>query len=73
MTEENISSEEKRFHTVQPGENLSLIAKKYYGAENEVHWITIYNFNRELIGDNPDFIQAGLSLEIPELKQFLAD
>ena len=63
--------ENLRIHIVQPGENLSLIARKYYGAENEVHWITLYNFNREVIGDNPDLIPVGMELKIPEIDQFL--
>ena len=73
MTEEIIPSEGKRYHVVQPGENLSMIARKYYGAGQEVHWITLYNFNQNVIGDNPDFIQPGISLEIPDLTEYLTD
>ena len=72
MQLENQTQEENpRIHIVQPGENLSFIAKKYYGDENEAHWITLYNFNRDLIGDNPDLIQVGIELVIPELEEFL--
>ena len=60
-----------RIHIVQPGENLSNIAKTYYGDEQEAHWITLYNFNREIIGENPDLIQVGMALIIPELGEFL--
>jgi|SaaInl7_135m_RNA_FD_contig_21_715496_length_319_multi_4_in_0_out_0_2 nucleoid-associated protein YgaU len=73
MTTENQNNTEQRVHVVEPGENLSAIAQKYYGAENAAHWITIYNFNREVVGDNPDFIQAGISLVIPDLTEFLTD
>jgi len=62
---------ESKIHVVQPGENLSLIAIKYYGDENEVHWITIHNFNREIIGENPDLIQPGTQILIPDLSEFL--
>ena len=60
-----------RWHTVQPGENLTLIAEQYYGAEHAAHWITLYNFNRDVIGDNPDFVQAGTQLLIPDISEFL--
>jgi nucleoid-associated protein YgaU len=60
-----------RWHMVQPGENLTLIAQAYYGSEHAAHWITLYNFNRELIGENPDLLQAGMELLIPDLSEFL--
>ncbi len=73
MMDENNAAEEKRFHVVQPGENLSVIARKYYGAEHEAHWITLYNFNRDVIGENPDFLMVGARLHIPDLSEFLTD
>jgi len=60
-----------RWHVVQPGENLTVIAQAYYGSEHEAHWITLYNFNRELIGENPDLLQVGMELLIPDLSEFL--
>ena len=65
------SDTKDRIHVVQPGENLSMIAQAYYGPEHASHWITLYNFNRELIGDNPDMIQAGIELLIPDISEFL--
>jgi nucleoid-associated protein YgaU len=65
------SERQDRWHLVQPGENLSAIAKAYYGAEHDSHWITLYNFNRELIGENPDLIQPGMELLIPDISEFL--
>lgn len=62
---------EDRWHVVQPGENLTAIAKAYYGAEHAAHWITLYNFNREIIGDDPDLIQVGMEILIPDISQFL--
>jgi nucleoid-associated protein YgaU len=62
---------EDRWHVVQPGENLTAIAQAYYGPEHASHWITLYNFNREVIGENPDLIQPGIELRIPDLSEFL--
>ena len=62
---------QERWHVVQPGENLSMIARVYYGLEHGDHWITLYNFNRKLIGENPDLIQPGLELLIPDISEFL--
>ena len=60
-----------RWHIVQPGENLTVIAQAYYGSDHAEHWITLYNFNRELIGEKPDLLQAGVELLIPDLSEFL--
>ena len=60
-----------RYHLVQPGENLTAIAQAYYGPEHAAHWITLYNYNRELIGENPDIIQSGMELLIPDISEFL--
>jgi nucleoid-associated protein YgaU len=65
------SERQDRWHVVQPGENLTVIAKAYYGAEHDSHWITLYNFNRELIGENPDLLQPGMELLIPDISEFL--
>lgn len=51
-------------HVVQKGESLSLIAKQYYG---DIHkWKQLYEANKALIGDNPDRIQPGQELVIPD-------
>ncbi len=50
-------------HTVVSGDNLSAIAKKYYGDENR--WRDIYNANKEKIGDNPSAIRVGMVLRLP--------
>ena len=60
-----------RWHIVQPGENLTVIARVYYGPDHASHWITLYNFNRELIGENPDIVQPGMELKIPDISEFL--
>jgi uncharacterized protein YidB (DUF937 family) len=50
-------------YTVVAGDSLSKIAKRAYGNANE--WRRIYDANRQLIGDNPDFIKPGQKLTIP--------
>lgn len=46
-------------YTVQKGDNLSKIANKYGTT-----WQTIYNNNRSIIGNNPNYIKAGQILKI---------
>ena len=58
-------------HSVQPGENLMSIAKAYYGPKQAAHWITLYNLNRNVIGENPDMISSGMELLIPDISEFL--
>lgn len=50
-------------HTVVSGDNLSMIAKKYYGDANR--WQEIYEANKTTIGANPSAIRAGMVLKIP--------
>lgn len=56
----NITAPEAAEYEVQPGDNLSVIGKKL--GKN---WRDIYEANKALIGDNPDYIQAGWKLVIP--------
>jgi nucleoid-associated protein YgaU len=50
-------------YIVQPGDSLSLIAMKAYGDVTKWQWI--YDYNKEVIGDNPDLLQPGQRLFIP--------
>lgn len=50
---------EEVIHTVNYGENLSVIAKKY-----NTTWQKIYNDNKSVIGPNPNIIQVGMKLVI---------
>ena len=50
-------------YTVRPGDSLSSIAQQYYGDPNA--WRTIFNANREVMGNNPDAIEAGKILVVP--------
>ena len=51
-----------RTYTVAPGDSLSKIAKKFYGAANK--WQRIFEANRDTI-KNPDLIHPGQVLKIP--------
>lgn len=50
-------------HTVKSGDMLSSIALNYYGNANL--WPKIYEVNRAVIGDNPDYLQVGWKIWIP--------
>jgi nucleoid-associated protein YgaU len=52
-----------RTYVVQSGDSLSKIAKKFYGSAND--WKRIHEANKALI-KNPDVIQPGWTLTIPE-------
>ncbi len=49
-------------YTSQPNEDLGIIAKKF-GMPS---WKYLYELNKEKIGDNPDLLQSGIELDIPE-------
>lgn len=57
----------KAEHTVAAGETLSQIALKYYGSAVKAKWMKIYEANKDLIGDNPNLLQPGQVLKVPEL------
>jgi nucleoid-associated protein YgaU len=50
-------------YTVVKGDSLSKIAKREYGDVRE--WRKIYEANKDVI-DNPDLIEVGQNLIIPE-------
>lgn len=50
-------------HTVEQGENLSVIAEAYSVRDG---WRGIYRLNQEVIGDDPNLIHPGDELLIPE-------
>ncbi|MGB4596166.1 MAG: hypothetical protein WBI14_09725 [Anaerolineaceae bacterium] len=58
-------------HTVGANETLSHIALHYYGHATPPYYKVIYEFNKEVIGDNMNIIRAGQVLEIPQLPQEL--
>jgi len=52
-----------REYVVQPGDTLRSIAQDQYGDASQ--WPKIYQANRDLIGDDPDALVAGTTLQIP--------
>lgn len=63
------ASAKKKVHVVQSGETLSALAKKYYGDPGRDKWMVIYEANKAMIGEDPDMIQVGMELEIPEMDE----
>jgi LysM repeat protein len=55
---------EETVHVVVSGDNLSKLAKRFYG--NEALWPKIYAANRSVIGANPNLIRVGQRLVIPK-------
>ena len=55
--------ESVREYTIERGDSLSKIAKKFYG--NAGDWKKIYEANKNVIAD-PDLIQPGWKLKIPQ-------
>ena len=49
------------YYIVKDGDNLSKIASKY-----NTTWQSIYELNKEQIGNNPNLIHTGLKLRIKE-------
>jgi nucleoid-associated protein YgaU len=56
-------AKEARFVTVQSGDNLSKIAKRFYGDANQ--YMKIFEANKPML-KSPDLIYPGQSLRIPE-------
>ncbi|MEM6333472.1 MAG: LysM peptidoglycan-binding domain-containing protein, partial [Planctomycetota bacterium] len=52
-------------HTIQSGENLSSISQRYYGQAGR--WRALFNANRDVLGNNPNAIRAGMVIVIPPL------
>jgi len=55
--------QQSRTYTVQSGDTLSKISKQFYGNSNQ--YMKIFEANRNVL-DNPDRIQPGQQLVIPE-------
>lgn len=51
-------------YTVKPGDNLSKLAKQFYGTGAD--WKKIYEANKDVIGGNPSLIYPGQTFTIPE-------
>jgi hypothetical protein len=59
-----------RKYTVRPGDDLKIIARRFYGAGAAHMWRTIWYANRHLIGANPNLIFPGQRLIIPQGASF---
>lgn len=57
------ASETARMYVVQSGDSLSKISKKFYGNANS--WRRIFEANKDIV-KNPDLIQPGWKLRIPD-------
>ncbi len=56
-------SDTSRMYIVQGGDSLSKISKRFYGDANS--WRRIFEANKDIV-KNPDMIQPGWKLRIPE-------
>jgi nucleoid-associated protein YgaU len=57
--------EQFQFYTIQSGDSLSKIAKRYYG--DAMKYPVLFEANKEII-KNPDLIYPGQVLRVPKLK-----
>lgn len=62
--EETQTSSGGSTYTVKPGDNLSKLAKQFYGTGAD--WKKIYEANKDVIGGNPNLIYPGQTFTIPE-------
>jgi nucleoid-associated protein YgaU len=53
-------------YTVQSGDSLSTISQKFYGNMNPDSVSKIYYSNQATIGPNPNILQPGQKLYIPD-------
>jgi nucleoid-associated protein YgaU len=53
-------------YTVQSGDSLSTISQKFYGNMNSDNVAKIYYSNQATIGPNPNIVQPGQQLYIPD-------
>jgi nucleoid-associated protein YgaU len=54
-------------HTIVGDETLSHVAQKHYGNATRPYWMVIYEFNKAVIGSNPNVVRPGMVLKVPEL------
>jgi 5'-nucleotidase len=50
-------------YTIEAGDTLASISERFYG--DPTLWRRIYDANRTAIGDNPDNLRVGTTLQIP--------
>jgi nucleoid-associated protein YgaU len=54
-------------HTLTDNETWSHLALRYYGDMSEPYWRYMYEFNKEMVGDNYKRIWGGMKIQVPEL------
>ena len=54
----------ERSYTVEKGDNLSAISKRFYGKSK--YWKQIFDANRDTI-ENPDLIYPGQTIKLPAI------
>jgi peptidoglycan-N-acetylglucosamine deacetylase len=54
-------------YVTKEGDNLTTIAQEVYGDASR--WTEIYEANKKTIGDDPNLIQVGAALTIPDAEQ----
>jgi nucleoid-associated protein YgaU len=57
-------ADEPETTTVRRGESLSAVAARVYSDANR--WPELYEANRDVLGDNPNFVRAGVELTLPD-------
>ncbi len=60
-----LHSVQPRHHTIRGGQSLSVIAGIYY--DDVLLWPAIYDANRTTLGKDPNFVQPGWVINIPEI------
>lgn len=64
--EEPAAPVQVRSYTVRPGDSLSGIAAREMGSGSL--WRELYEFNRQVIGPNPDGLREGMEIRIPPVE-----
>ena len=54
----------RRVYTVEQGDTLMDIARRQLGKKSR--WAEIYELNRDRLGEDHDFLPAGMQLALPE-------
>lgn len=58
-------------YTVESGDNLSKIAKRFLGSARRAH--TLYEINRDVIGSSESMLKPGMVLRLPTVPNVLSD
>lgn len=70
FSEPRVYDRTKERVVIQSGDRLTLLALKYYGHRQ--YWVYIYEANSDVLS-NPNSVEVGMELNIPELNSALID